>query len=326
MKKMKTTKIVNKAVVLLLSAILISSISAVVADTPETLSAVKASKMVGSNSLGEVELGYYNLDTLQNVIGLTSPGTWASAIRLTQDELSSYAGWDMTKIVVALTVDNGQTEVYADLIIYGEGTPTAPGSIIYEVDDLFFDTSQFYEIEINGSIPLDDHNEIWIAMWWEQTEEAAFIAYADEGPAVDGKGDWCNLGSGWDELQEFGTPPLDYNWGMGAVIEGTNAELTIGNIKGPIGVNAGISNVGEIAAENVEYTMTITGGILGNVNTTVSDSIATLAVGAEEAISSGLLIGFGGIDIVITAKADNAVETTVSRSGFLLGFLVIGIS
>lgn len=327
MKNMKkTNKILSEAVVLLITAVLITSMSAVVADTPENakISSMKTSAIVGNMPIGEVELSYYNPDTVQNVIGLsggTPPYYWASAIRLTQDELSPYAGWEMTKVLFALSCDNGQSEVYADLQIYGEGTSTQPGSLIYEETGLYFDATGFYTIDLSDTIALDDHNEIWISVMWEQVEEGAYIPYMDEGPAVAGKGDWAYFNSVWQEL----APGLDYNWAMGGIIEGSNAELSIINVKGPIGVNAGIKNAGEVAANNVVYTIDVTGGILGRVNVSVSDSIATIAVGAEEAISSGIFVGFGKIDIVITANADNAVEVTATKSGFLLGFLVIGV-
>jgi hypothetical protein len=327
MKNMKkTNKILSEAVVLLITAVLITSMSAVVADTPENakISSMKTSAIVGNMPIGEVELSYYNPDTVQNVIGLsggTPPYYWASAIRLTQDELSPYAGWEMTKVLFALSCDNGQSEVYADLQIYGEGTSTQPGSLIYEETGLYFDATGFYTIDLSDTIALDDHNEIWISVMWEQVEEGAYIPYMDEGPAVAGKGDWAYFNSVWQEL----APGLDYNWAMGGIIEGSNAELSIINVKGPIGVNAGIKNAGEVAANNVVYTIDVTGGILGRVNVSVSDSIATIAVGAEEAISSGIFVGFGSIDIVITANADNAVEVTATKSGFLLGFLVIGV-
>ena len=255
--------------------------------------------------------------------GGMSPITVEERKILTQDELGPYAGWEMTKVLFALSVDNGQTEVWADLQIYGEGTPTQPGSLIYEETGLFFDETGFFTIDLSETIALDDHNEIWITVMWEQTEEGAYIPYMDEGPAVAGKGDWAYYNSIWQELAPAG---LDYNWAMGGIIEGSNAELSIINVKGPIGVNAGISNTGEVAANNVVYTIDVTGGLLGLVNVSASDSIATIAVGAEEAISSGIFIGFGSIDIVITASADNAVEVTATKSGFLLGFLVIGIS
>jgi len=327
MKNMKkTNKKLSEAAVLLITAVLITSMSAVVADTSENLniSSVETSKVLGNSPIGEVEISYYNPDTVTWTIGLsggTPPYYWGSAIRLTQDELGAYSGWDMTKVIVAVSCEE-QTEVYADLIIYGEGTSTAPGSIIYEEDDLYFDESLFYTIDLTDAIALDDHNEIWISMWWEQEIEAVHIPFCDEGPVVDGKGDWVSQGSGWNELIEY---ELDHNWAMGAIIEGSNAELSIINVKGPIGVNAGIKNAGEVAANNVVYTIDVTGGILGRVNVSVPDSIATIAVGAEEAISSGIFVGFGKIDIVITANADNAVEVTATKSGFLLGFLVIGV-
>jgi hypothetical protein len=328
MKNMKkTNKKLSEAVVLLITAVLITSMSAVVADTPENLNiySVETNKVLVNSPIGEVELSYYDPDTVQNVIGLsggTPPYYWASGIRLTQDELSPYVGWEMTKVIFALSTDNGQTEVYGDLQIYGEGTATQPGSLIYEETDLFFDATGFYTIDLSESIALDDHDEIWITVMWEQTEEGAYIPYMDEGPAVAGKGDWAYYNSQWSELAGAG---LDYNWAMGGIVEGTNAELSIINVKGPIGVNAGIENIGEDTANNVEYTIDVTGGLLGLVNVSASGSIATIAVGAEEAISSGILIGFGSIDIVITASADNAVEKTATKSGFLLGILVIGI-
>ncbi len=323
--------ILSKAGVLLIAAIFIASSSAVIADTEEKTPfvSVESSAIFGDLPRDEEEIRYYDPDTLAHVIGLsggTPPYYWYSAIRFTQDELAPYAGWDLTKVNVALSCDNGQTEVYAKLTIWGEGTATQPGSIIYEDDTLYYDVSGFHIIEISTPIALDDHDEIWIGIEWEQTEEGAFIPFTDEGPAVDGKGDWCNLGSGWDELQEFGDPPLDYNWGMGGIVEGEGkAELQIINIKGPIGVNAEIKNAGEVDANNLEYTMTVTGGILKLINKTVPGSKTALAPGATEAIGSGLILGLGPITIEITANADNAAEVTVTKTAFVLGILVIGI-
>jgi len=319
--------IFGKAGVLLIAAIFIASSLTVMADTAaeKTFVSAESSAVLGNLPRDQEEISYYDPNTLQNVIGLTQPAVWESAIRLTQDELAPYAGWDLTKVNVALSCDNGQTEVWAKLIIYGEGMATYPGSIIYEKPDLYFDATGFHIIELNESIALDDHDEIWISMEWDQTE-VAFIPYADAGPAVDGKGDWVAIGGSWSELQTHGDPPLDFNWGMGGIVEGEGkAELQIINIKGPIGVNAEVKNIGEADANNLEYTMTVTGGILGLINKSVPGSKTTLASGATEAIGSGLILGLGKIAIEITANADNAAEVTVTKEAFVLGILVIGI-
>jgi len=113
---------------------------------------------------------------------------------------------------------------------------------------------------------------------------------------------------------------------MGGIVEGEGkAELQIINIKGPIGVNAEIKNAGEADASNLEYTTTVTGGILKLINKTVPGSTTVLASGAIEAIGSGLILGLGPITIEITANADNAAEVTVTKTAFVLGILVIGI-
>jgi hypothetical protein len=322
----KTNKIVKEAAVLLFTAMLLTSISAVVADTNETtVNVQKSTHVFGPSALAEVELNYYQDPALlRNVIGLTAPGIWQSAIRLTQDEMSPYAGWEMTKVVVYLSTDNGQSEVYANLIIYGEGTPTAPGDIIYQEDDLYFDMTDGYIIELDTIIALDDHEEIWIAMQWDQTVEEGFIPFADDGPAVMGKGGWVGTGGSWSQLADY---DLDYNWGMGAIIEGefSFTELVIDNVKGPVGVSADVSNAGTIAAENVQVSMTVTGGLLGMVNKNISVDVGDLAVDGIETVASGPVIGIGPIDIVISASADNAADVIIERSGFLLGILVIGL-
>ena len=319
-------KILGKAGVLLIAAFFVVASSAVIADTAEntTFVSVESSAILGNLPRDEEEISYYDPDTLNMVVGITGGGPpyiWQSAIRLTQDELALYAGWEMTKVIVALSCEE-QAEVWATLIIYGEGSSLAPGPIIYEDADLYFDATAFHTIELSEPIALDDHEEIWISMEWEQTVEPGHIPYCDGGPAVDGKGDWIYLNNMWQEMQ----PSIDSNWGMGGIVEGEGqAELSILNIKGPIGVNAEVKNIGDVDANNLEYTMTVTGGILKLINKTVPGSKTVLASGATEAIGSGLILGLGPITIEITANADNAAEVTVTKTAFVLGILVIGI-
>ncbi|MCX5798006.1 MAG: hypothetical protein NTU90_00295, partial [Proteobacteria bacterium] len=166
------------------------------------------------------------------------------------------------------------------------------------------------------------YDELWVSIEWVQTEETAFIAVMDEGPAVDGKGDWGFDGA-WSELQIYG---LDYNWAIGAIVEGQgNADISILNINGPIGIKAAIKNVGVVPADNLEWSILVTGGILGRVNKSATGSATELAVDATEAISIGMFFGLGKIQIEIKAYADNAVEVTATKSALLLGPIVFGI-
>ena len=319
----------GKAGVLLIAAFMVLSTSAAIADTSEntTLSVIE-NTFIGScpqGERGEEEISYYTGD-LTSAVGISGgsgpPFYWKSAIRLTQDELAAYAGWDLIAVVVAHSAEE-EPEHWGEIIIYGEGTSTSPGAQITN-ESYYFDATGWFRVDLTTPVPIDDHDEIWVACSWESWEPD-HVAYIDQGPAVDGKGDWLYLNGFWQEIQ---SPPgnIDSNWGMGAIVEGEGkAELSIINIKGPIGVNAEVKNIGEVDANNLEYTITVTGGMLGLINKTVPGSKTALAPSATEAIGSGLILGFGKIAIEITANADNAVEVTATKTGFVLGILVIGI-
>ena len=157
----------SKAVVLSIAAVLMLT-SVVIADTSEEY--IKFNKTISifnnhpSVGKGEIELKYYDETTLQNVIGVyggTPPYHWQGAIRLTQEELGPYSDGELTKVSVLPCVDQGEPEIFAKLIIYGEGTSSSPGSIIYEDDTLYFDTTEWYIIDIPTPIAIADHNEIW---------------------------------------------------------------------------------------------------------------------------------------------------------------------
>ena len=246
------------------------------------------------------------------------PCYFISAIRLTQDELSVYSGWNLTKVKVYIE-DIWPPE--ATFIIYGEGTSTQPGSIIYEDNDVYLEDDGYNIIELKISIPLDEHDELWVAIAWEY--DITPPIGLDDGPAVPLKGDWVSqTGVSWEELRDGG---LDNNWPIGAIVEGEGTELSIINITGPIGVNAEVKNIGEVPAYNVKYTMIVTGGILGRIFRIVSDSVTELAPDETIPIYSDLIFGFGPITIDIKANSSNAYEVTKLKNAFIIGPFVFGI-
>lgn len=319
--------ILGKAGVLLLAAVFIFSSTAVMADTmePTTFSAENAEAVMGNMGTlprDEEEISYYDPDTLTSAVGIqggTAPYYWQSAIRLTQDELATYDGWDLIAVTVAHSAEE-YAEHWGEIIIYGEGTATAPGAQITN-ESYYFDTSQFYRVDLTTPVPLSDHNEIWVACSWESWEPD-HCAYIDQGPAVIGKGDWIYLNSVWQEIHDS----IDSNWGMGAIVEGEGkAELSITNIGGPIGVSADVKNIGGVAASDVEYSISVTGGLLSLIDKSVSGTAAELAPNGVATVKSGLIFGLGKITIEITANAANTAEVTETVTGTVLGPLVIGI-
>jgi hypothetical protein len=68
-----------------------------------------------------------------------------------------------------------------------------------------------------------------------------------------------------------------------------------------IGVKAVVKNNGNAVGTDVDWEIKVIGGIFGRINKTASGTIASLAIGAEESISSDMILGLGSI--TITAKA-----------------------
>ena len=88
-------------------------------------------------------------------------------------------------------------------------------------------------------------------------------------------------------------------------------------------ISAVVSNTGDAAATNVEWTMKVTGGILKRINKTYTDTISTLAIAGQETIqSTGLILGLGPIAITISAACDEGASKQVSASGKVLIFFI----
>jgi len=112
--------------------------------------------------------------------------------------------------------------------------------------------------------------------------------------------------------------PLMEPYGM------TELDMDIGKIL--FGFSVTIKNVGVTTAYNVQWKITIRGGILLRINKTVSGAIPTpILAGEQSIVESGFIsiFGFGRIMITVSAWADNAPLVSKTHPGFLLLFFII---
>jgi hypothetical protein len=329
--KNNTKKFLKAGLVMCIAVLFIGTSTAAIAYTPEkiALSSTKKTLDGSSPTRDEIELKYYAEENLDQVIGLsgTMPAVWKTAIRLTQDEMAAYMDWTLTKVNVAFSADNGQPTINIKIYIYDKGTTSIrPGALIVSDTTATLDTTGVTTVPLVTPVPLTGHDELWVAVEWTQTETGSFYAWMDtlSGPHIQNKSDFVYLGS-WQQLHDA-LPTADGRWGIGAVVEGSGlAELSIGNIKGPMGIKADVSNIGANDASNVEWSIAVTGGLLKLVNKSNTGTVPTLAAGTSTPISVGTFIGFGKISIVITASAQNALEVKATKSAFLLGPFVLCI-
>jgi len=106
----------------------------------------------------------------------------------------------------------------------------------------------------------------------------------------------------------------------------------IQSVKGGFGkVECIVKNTGNQTAKNITLNITVTGGILGRINITKTctgcsncgPDIAAGTTRTESTKETGTIFGFGSIDILVTAKAENAPKVSTTKTGFVLGFFVI---
>jgi hypothetical protein len=329
--KSNSRKLLKAGVVLCIAALFIGTSTAAMVEptSTTTFTKIKAVTGISHSSRDQIELKYYDPNTLTNVVGISGtspPFIWKSAIRLTQTELSTYKQWNITQVVIGFGEDGVEGPMNVKIIIYAKGTATHPGSIIVQDTTATLNGTALITVPLVTPVSLAPagREEIWVAVEWTQYLNGTHYAFIDAGPAVVGKGDWVYLNSAWSQLHLVST--INANWAIGAIVEGQGlATIGLANIKGPIGIKADVQNTGDVDALNVAWSISVKGGILGKVNKTVTGTAATLAAHATLPISVPMFIGFGKINIVIKAQAANAVEVTATKSAKLLGLFVIGI-
>jgi len=97
------------------------------------------------------------------------------------------------------------------------------------------------------------------------------------------------------------------------IIEIDDFSTGIGSVK------TSVINSGSADANDVSWSISITGGILGLINATTEGTIDSLGIDESVEIKSdGLLFGLGGINIIVTAGF-----STKTEQGFIFGPIII---
>jgi len=143
-----------------------------------------------------------------------------TAIRLTPTELSGYDGYQLTTVKF-MHRDDVVAYHNGDVRIYANGTVSSPGALI--TNESFNVTGDGWRnITLSSPVIIDETEEYWVAVNITLTHPPTYDWYSDidEGPAVDGKGDWyLYSGAGsWAEFQDLGIE-YDINWMIEAGLE-----------------------------------------------------------------------------------------------------------
>ena len=112
------------------------------------------------------------------------------------------------------------------------------------------------------------------------------------------------------------------------IYTGGPPEIQIIDIKGGVGIEANIKNVGTRNATYIEWKIVVQWGPLNRLEKEIANgNIASLAPKTSEKINvDGYFFGFGGITICISAQPENALVDFDERNAFKIGPFVFGVT
>lgn len=118
---------------------------------------------------------------------------------------------------------------------------------------------------------------------------------------------------------------LDSEWSEHTTMHIQGAIIDIQNITGGfLNVNAVIKNIGDIEIPDINWNISVKGGIIGFINVFTQGTIDTpLVVGGEEKVTCKKIFGIGKVDITVKASSPDSNLATKTKSGFALGPFII---
>jgi hypothetical protein len=113
----------------------------------------------------------------------------------------------------------------------------------------------------------------------------------------------------------------------GTITKTVNVNDTIAftiKITGGFGIKAVIMNNGSITATNIQWTFTLTGGLI-LYGKTKSDTITSLAAGTSATVKDKLIIGLGKTTITLDVSCAEGTSATQTAAGTIFLFFILGV-
>lgn len=233
--------------------------------------------------------------------------------------------------IVLLTFKSGSTTYYTDIddeshhdiefingaITIGEEN-TPPGITSIE------GPSSAY---VNTDLPFS-----FVAEDPEEQDLTYFINWGDDttgefGPLASGES--FNLTHKWTEPGKYEITAYAVDTFLAKGPNGTHSieilgypKLDITSISGGLGISFNLSNTGKGVATTVEWSATISGGLLGRINVTLTDTLAALSVGETQLVETGIVtfLGLGPVDITIDVSCQEDKSADETAEGFQILF------
>ena len=111
-----------------------------------------------------------------------------------------------------------------------------------------------------------------------------------------------------------------------------DTQLEISDIRSLFGgIETDVKNIGNSIAEDIAVSIYISGGIFNNIDiqhdcggcSQCGTTLASGSIKTENSLEAGFIIGFGNIEITVTASASNADEISKTVNALVIGPIII---
>jgi len=176
-----------------------------------------------------------------------------------------------------------------------------------------------------------DYDDVYYCINWSDGQEEVCIGPYKSGEEALINHSWIAKGSYLVKVKAKDEFDEESDWTT-FEINILATELDISDIRGGFGVvSIDIKNIGDNTAEGIKSVINVQGGLFSKINLThvckgCVDCGTTLGSGAtktESTRESGLIFGFGKVEISVSAWATNADKVEVSTSGYVIGLFII---
>ena len=171
----------------------------------------------------------------------------------------------------------------------------------------------------------DPENDQVYYKWSWGNGESDWMGPYTSGAAISASHSWSAGGTYEVKVKAKDIFNYESDWSsrLFVTIIGPKANLSIGTFTGGLlKISTEVKNIGEVPATNIQWTITITGGVILS-GQTQTGNITTLDVNTTGSLLDSPILGFGQVTITVTVNADGIPEMLKTANGFVFFFYIM---
>jgi len=273
----------------------------------------------GDTWVKEFSYGWELARTYGNIVSLPSRGDsvggWAYAVCSGTDHRECVGFRIYNNVSMNWTWPPGPDEDGGEWLIVPDANtapsiPEMPSGPTSGVEDIMYSFS-------TSSDDPEDHMISYVWDWGDGTEQ--WIGPFESGMNMTASHSW-KRGNYSIRVKAVDLYGAKSNWSGIHMIQIVDPIISIDPIKGGFSVQTAVVNTGEIAVDELSWTIDIFGGILGRIDVSTSGNIPELLPGESYLIESDLILGLGVIDVDVSIKSANVEIASKNTNGYVLLF------